>query len=312
MKTQKGKPWTDSENLFLRKYYSKKGSKYIADSLGRTRDSVRTRAQKIGISGTGYLPYHPYAPREILFIKKYYPLYGSKYVGQRLGRSPSSIKDKARSLRVERKSFIDWNEYEIKYLKKWYKKKRPSEIARHLKRTTPAVVARARMLGLLKRITRKWNNDEELFLIKNFYKMTYKRIGRHLNRTESSVGHKINAMLTMRKINTRKWETKEKRLLSRLYGKISVAELAERLHRTTSSVLHQARVQKKTAKGAPPYTEEEKKFIRDNYLKMTNVQIAQILNRSASHISKIARAFGLVGSTVKRKLWHRGKRAEKY
>jgi hypothetical protein len=307
---QKNKLWTDSENQFLKKYYPTKGSKYIADSLGRTRTAVTTHAGKIGISGTGYLPYHPYSPAEIIFIKKYYPLYGSKYVGQRLGRSQSSIKDKARRLRVERKKFIDWNEYEIKYLKKWYKKKRASQIARHLERTTPAVVTRARMLGLLIRVTRKWNNDEELFLIKNFYKMTYKQIGKHLSRTAGSVGSKANTMLTMRKIKTRKWETKEKRLLSRLYGKISVAELAARLNRTTHSVLHQASVQKKTAKGAPAYTSEEINFIRDNYLKMTNVEIAKKLNRSASRISKIASSFALTDNPEKKRLWKRGIRKE--
>ena len=95
--------------------------------------------------------------------------------------------------------------------------------------------------------------------------MTYKQIGKYLNRTESSVGHKAHNMLTMRKINSRKWETKEKRLLGQLYGKITVAELATRLGRTADSVLHRAKVQKKSAKGAPAYSEEEINFIRDNY-----------------------------------------------
>jgi hypothetical protein len=303
---QKGKPWTDQENLFLKKYYPTKGSKYIADALGRTRSAVRKHAYKIGVSGTGYLPFHSYSPAEIIIIKKYYPLYGSKYVGQKLGRSPSAIKDKARKLRVERKKNIDWNGYEINYLKKWYKKKRPSVIARHLKRTTPAVITRARMLGLLIRITRKWNNDDELFLINNFRKMTYKQIGKHLNRTQSSVGHKAMDILRLKKIQTRKWESKERRLLSRLYGKISVAELAARLHRTTHSVLHQARVQKKSVKGAPAYTEEENKFIRENYLIMTNVQIARVLNRTQYGILIKARKLGLAGEPEKGKLWKRG------
>lgn len=282
----------------------------MAEILGRTRAAVKTHAMKIGISGTGYLPYHNYSPVEIIFIKKYYPLYGSKYVGQKLGRSPSSIKDKARRLRVERRKFIDWNEYEIKYLKKWYKKKRPSEIARHLKRTTPAVVVRARKLGLLLRVTRKWNNDEELFLIKNFRKMTYKQIGKILKRTPGAVGAKANAMLTMRKIKTRKWETKEKRLLGRLYGKIPVADLSARLNRTTHSVLHQARVQKKSAKGASAYSEDEINFIRENYLKMTNVHIARTLNRTTYGILIKARRLGLAGNPEKGKLWKRGFRKE--
>lgn len=302
--------WTDEEILFLKKYYSIKGSKYIAHSLGRTQAAITTQAGKIGISGTGFLPYRLYSPSEIIFIKKYYPIYGSRYVGQKLGRSPSSIKDKARRLRVERRKFIDWNKYEIQYLKKWYKKKRPSVIARHLERTTAAIVTRARMLGLLIRVTRKWNKTEELFLIKNFRRMTYKQIGKKLNRTPGSVGSKANAMLTMRKLKTRKWETKEKRLLGRLYGKISVAELAARLNRTTHSVLYQARVQKKSAKGASAYSEEEINFIMDNYLKMTNVEISKKLKRPPSSIAKIASENGLSGDPQKRKMWKRGIRKE--
>jgi hypothetical protein len=298
--------WTDKESLFLRKYYPTKGSKYVADALGRTRSSIYTHARKLGLDGRGNLPYRPYSPQEIIFIKKYYPLEGSKYVAQKLGRTPSSIKDKARKLRVERKSLLQWSAEEIEYLKKWYKKKRPSEIARHLKRTTPAIVTRARMLGLFRHQVRTWNKDEELFLIKNFRKMTYKQIARHLNRTVGSIKGKVNVGLKMKKLKTRKWKPQEKRLLSRLYGKIPVAQLAARLDRTSDSVLQRARFQKRAAKGAPVYNEEEKEFIRENYLKMTNVQIGQKLNRPAIRIPKIAKLFGLTGNPEKKSLWKRG------
>ncbi|MDP2364382.1 MAG: hypothetical protein Q8M94_11525 [Ignavibacteria bacterium] len=304
--------WTDKENLFLKKYYPIKGSKYVAKALKRTRNAVWRHASTLGVDGSANLPYHPYSPQEIIFIKKYYPLKGSKYVGKLLGRSPSSIKDKARKMRVERKSLLQWSKDEIEYLRRWYNKKRPSVIAHHLKRTTPAIVTRARMVGILRRQVRLWNIGEEVFLIRNFRKMTYKQIGKCLNRTESSVSHKAKAMLTMRKLKTRKWEPQEKRLLSRLYGKIPVAELAARLNRTPGSVLHRARLQKKTAKGAPVFSEKEKEFIRNNYLRMTNVQIGKKLNRPASSIPRVAKKFGLTGNPEKRRLWERAKRAKKY
>ena len=94
----KRRSWTDEENLFLKKFYSTKGSKYVADELGRTRSSVSHQAARLGLSGTGYLPYRP--SQEIIFIKKNYPLRGAEYVAEKLGRSPSSIYVKANNLIV--------------------------------------------------------------------------------------------------------------------------------------------------------------------------------------------------------------------
>jgi DNA-binding CsgD family transcriptional regulator len=303
-----GQLWTKREKQFLKNYYPKKGAKFVAEKLKRTIYAVRSQAVNISISGTGYLPYHAYSPSEIMMIKKYYPLYGSKYIAAKLGRSPYSIKDKARKLRVERRNLINWSPYEIEYLKKWYFKKRPSKIARHLERSTSAVVARARMLGLLKQVSRPWTPFEDNFLKSNCFKMTYKQLAKHLGRSPGSVGHRLVRALKVRKQISRKWTTREKRILGRLYGKISVAELAKKLNRTEDSVMHRAKAQKKAAKGNPVFSEEEKNFIHGNYLKMTNVQISEILKRPQTSVARAARKMGLAANPEKRKLWKRGYR----
>jgi hypothetical protein len=298
---RKPRLWTDKEKLFLKKYYPTKGSRYVAEVLGKTRASVFTQARKLGVDGTGGLPYRFYSPKEILIIKKYYPLKGSDYVAKLLGRSPRSIYVKANNLRVERKSLLMWSEDEIKYIRKWYKKKRPSQIARHLGRSTSAVVSKAGLLGLQKFISRRWNNDEELFLIRNFRRMTYKQIAKHLNRSRQAVQEKV-VRLKMKKRKLRKWTPQEKRLLSRLYGKITIAELANRLNRTRVSVKGHAQVQKKTKKHAPAFTEKEKKFILKNYLRLTNRQIAQKLNRSYMGIFRMTGKLGLKANQEKMNL----------
>jgi hypothetical protein len=298
---KKNRLWTNKEDLFLKKFYPTKGSKYVADLLGRTKYAVHRHALKLGIRKAGNMSFRPYSPQEIIFIKKHYPLKGAEYVAQKLGRSASSISVKAWSLRVERKSLLMWSEDEIKYLKKWYKKKRPSQIARHLGRTTSAVVSKAGLLGLQKFISRRWNKDEEFFLIKNFRRMTYKQIARHLNRTRPSVQEKC-VRLKLKKKKLRKWKPQEKRLLSRLYGKITRAELAARLKRTTTSVAGHAKIQKKTKKYAPAFTEKEKKFILKNYLKMTNRQMAKRLNRTYGNLYLITRKLGLTHNPEKMKL----------
>ncbi|HSW56500.1 MAG TPA: hypothetical protein VLH59_15560 [Ignavibacteriaceae bacterium] len=293
--------WTDKEILFLKKYYPTKGSKYVAVSLGRTRSSVSHQTARLGLSGTGFLPFRPYSPQEIIFIKKNYPLRGAEYVAEKLGRSPSSIYVKANQLRVERQSVYSWSIYDINYLKKWYNKKRPSQIARHLGRTTSAVVSRASMLGLATYKIQRWTKYEEDFLIINFRRMTYKEIALHLKRSRPSVQQKC-VRLKLKKKNLRRWKPQEKRLLSLLYGKITRAELAKRLNRTTTSIGGYAKFRNKTKKYAPAFTEKEKKFIVNNYLKMTNREIAQKLNRTYMGIFRMAAKLGLNHNPEKMKL----------
>lgn len=299
--------WTDDENLFLKKYYSTKGCIYVANKLEKTRSSVYKRAAKLGLKVAVNVAPHAYSPLEITFLKTNYPLNGSKYVAQKLGRSPSSVKRKAWLLRIERKSFLDWSTEEIEYLKKWYKKKRPSVIARRLKRSTGAVLVRARMLGLFKKFMRKWTNDEEHYLIKNFRSMTYKQMGKHLNRTERSVQGKINKM-KMIKVIERNWTTQEKRLLTRFYGKKLVTEIAIRLNRTPGSITGRAEFQKLRKKGPPDYTEKENNYIRKNYLKMTNDQIAIKLKRTKSGIATKGIKLGLGGTDEKMQLVLKGRK----
>lgn len=298
---QTGKFWTDQENLFLKKYYPTKGCNYVANKLGKKRSSVYTKASKLGINVVINTSPNAYLPREIIFIKKYYPLKGSHYVAKMLGRSPAAIRRKARELRVERQNLIEWSAEEIEYLKKWYYKKRPSEIARRLKRSTAAVLVRARMLGLFKRFYRKWTDDEEQYLIKNFRTMTHKQIAKYLNRSTRSVQHKASK-LKLIKVIERIWTPQEKRFLSRFYGKKPNTEIAKRLNRTRESIVLRARFQKLNKKRPPDYSEKDKNFIRKNYLKMTNDQIAKKLKRTRSGIIRMAHKLGLVGEYEKMQL----------
>jgi hypothetical protein len=301
--------WTEEEINFLKKFYPTKGSKFVANKLGRTPDSVKRKSTRIGLKVVVVLSHRAYSPQEIIFIKKNYPLKGCHYVSKMLGRNVTSIYKKARNLGLERNINLKWSDEEDEYLKKWYKKKRPSEIARRLKRSTSAVVVRARKLGLLKFFMRRWTNDEEHYLIKNFRKMTYKQIGKHLNRTQSSVEGKKHSM-KMIKVIERSWTPQEKRFLTRFYGKKPIAEIAKRLNRTHGSIVGRAKIQKLKKKGPPDYTEKEKNFIMKNYLNMTNRQIAGKLSkkisrvkRTVSGISRMGMKLGLTGKLPKQRVF---------
>ncbi len=54
-----------------------------------------------------------------------------------------------------------------------------------------------------------------------------------------------------------------------------VDEIAKRLNRIPGSIISHANLQKLKKQHPSDYTEKEKRFIRKNYLKMTNEQIAR-------------------------------------
>lgn len=43
------KPWTEADNKFMRTYYKARGSRFVAEHLGRTMKSVQDRARTMGL-----------------------------------------------------------------------------------------------------------------------------------------------------------------------------------------------------------------------------------------------------------------------
>lgn len=294
------KLWTKQEDIFLRQYYPTKGSRYSAERLGRTRASVLRRALGLGIDGRGNLPYRPFSPGEIIFLKTHYSSRGSEYVAEKLGRTPSAIRRKAQTLRVERKSTLLWHPEEIEYLRKWYTRKRPSHIARRFGRTTLAVCVRARMLGLCRHCVRSWTDAEERFLRENYRTMTYKQIAGRLGRTVGSVTGKLHVGLRLKKWSKHRWTATDKRRLARWYGRYPTRIVATKLGVTRDSTRRMAHYRRLTIPQPPPYTEREKAFLRKHYLSMTNGELARRLKRSVGSVELMGKKLGLTNSPRKR------------
>lgn len=299
------KRWTQNEEEFLRRNYSLKGSRYVASALGRTRASVLRHALSLGLDGTGNLPYRPFSPREVIFLKTHYPLKGSAYVAAKLGRSPKSIRLKARALRVERQSLLRWSPSEIEIVKRWYNKKRPSQIARRLGRTTSAVCVRARMLGLCRHRIRAWTDAEERFLRENFRTMRYKQIAERLGRTVGSVTGKLHVGLKLKKWSKHRWTAADKRKLAYWYRKLPTQLVAAKLDlKSREAVRRMAHFLKLTKPQPPPYSKRNKEFLRKHYLTMTNPELARRLNRSVGSIEAMAKKLGLTRNPLKTKIYH--------
>lgn len=90
--------WTEDEYEVLIRHYPENGTSYCAEILGRTNDSVKTQAVKMGLRRTNVR----YSDEEVEIIKTYYPEWGVKKCAEMLpGRAEMSIAKKAQDLGIK-------------------------------------------------------------------------------------------------------------------------------------------------------------------------------------------------------------------
>ena len=84
--------WTNEEDEFLKQNFLKWYDAAIAEELGRTESSIRSRAARLGLSkknGT----FDDFADDDIAFIKKHYQTMHTKIIAEHLGISEARLDD---------------------------------------------------------------------------------------------------------------------------------------------------------------------------------------------------------------------------
>lgn len=133
-----------------------------------------------------------------------------------------------------------------------------------------------------------WSDDEIDILINNYGKISYKDIRTLLgnNRSVKEISRKaIGLNLT----SSREWSNEEINILKENYSNVPFNDVMAMLpRRTKSSILGQARKLnlKSFYYSSRKYTEEENLYLKENYLKNTNEELAQHLGRSEGAISQ--------------------------
>lgn len=90
--------WTEGDLSFLRTNYSGMPLEYISRTLGRTTNTVKTRAHMIGLSR-----WNPWTDKELTLLKQLYPsaLPWSQLI-QRIGRTEDAIRCAASNHQLKR------------------------------------------------------------------------------------------------------------------------------------------------------------------------------------------------------------------
>ena len=209
------KHWTDGEIEILREYYPIEGTKVAKRLPGRTKGTIMTMAQKVGIRRDP----PRWSSEEIDILRQHYPLEGATAARHLPGRTKSAIKNRATLLglrhystqvregeEVSIKMGIQhqerwWSLEEIEILEKYY----PAEglaVAKRLPNRARRVIGhKAKRLGII--CKRRFNaeepdafwTNEEIDILKQYFPLEGQETAmRLLNRTKSSVQHKAERL----------------------------------------------------------------------------------------------------------------------
>lgn len=95
------KPWSEDEVEYLKANLTDKGFQQIADTLGRSKNSVKAQCQKLGIVQNPNVRHVRWNKQEVEFLKANWTTMTNKELQEKLHRSKSSVHSKKHQLGFE-------------------------------------------------------------------------------------------------------------------------------------------------------------------------------------------------------------------
>lgn len=291
-------PWTQKDVQRLKRLYPKNHNTKLADIFGRTIQSIRKKAQKLGIQkDDDYLTPQQneiaWTETEIRKLREMYINSSNSEIAASLKRSKQAIQTKIKKLglirelkerglaRKTKKGNNKWSDKELDILKRLYDKESKEYIAEKLERTPKAVAVKAGRLGLIEDAPNQnlWTIEEDIFLEKHIAKWPIEKIAKKLERTPSAVQrrawykHFTRNCPNQHHTQQRLWTRQEIKQLEYLLRQHSKREIAAKLGRSFQSVVAKAKTL--GLKKPQIWTTKNIAILKKYYPFETNVEIAR-------------------------------------
>ncbi len=196
-----GKKWDLVDDSTLRVWCDQENCEQLAERLGRSVYSVKSRLQTLGIKKKNIYPKKTWTKEMETFLKSRAGRQSPKSIAKNLGVSRKVLILKASRLGVSLRVYKNrlWTEDEIDLLiimveKSHYLQDYPppipswDRIAKTVGRSPQSCRKKASELGLTLELKKEWKTTElKLIHDSRLIGMSYKSIANKLNRTESSV-----------------------------------------------------------------------------------------------------------------------------
>lgn len=288
----KGKKWTKEEESVLRDYYPTKGSRPIAEMLGRSMSSVQAHAEKLGIPG----PARRWSNKEEVFLRHNYRKLTAVEIARRLKRTEQSVRAHLRKLGLTGPGGRDWTEDEIAYLRKHYNTTTSRELAEELGRTIPSVELKAKRLKILRRTVTYPSKAQVQWIEANLGKLSFAEMSRRLGFCVQTIGKIAHKAGYRPRPNNRAWTEAEDDYIRRHYREKTKQEIAQALGRTKPAVATRAEklgITQEHRQMFRPWTQQEEAKLKRWYGRKSAREIAALLDRTIPSVRGKAAMMGL-------------------
>ncbi|MCP1191443.1 hypothetical protein NKR17_20670 [Priestia flexa] len=134
--TKNQKLWTKEEDLFLKEQYGQMTLQKIGEWLNRSKESVNKRVSRLQLRNKQNGIRKRWTPDQDTFLKVNINRMNNREIGKQLGKSPSSVANRIRLLKLVRKTSLRrWTKKEDEYLVRWYGIKTLDQLSRRLQRS---------------------------------------------------------------------------------------------------------------------------------------------------------------------------------
>ena len=274
----KSKEWTKDEEEFLRKNYINMSDIEISKVLSRTESAIATKRVKMNLLKKEFRP--PISKDEKQYIIKDYEdgLQINK-IALKYKRDETTIMQSLKKWGIHEYRHNRWTNEEIELLKNIYGNKSWDYILKQFpNHTKSTILSKASELNISKE-DYFWT-EEDYEILKYGYKnnLSRKEIKKLLNNkfTCEAIGGKAT-LLNL--VQNHWWENWELEYLKEHYSNTSLDEICEVLkNRKRKSIIQKAQIL--GLESAFMWKHKEDNFIKENYLKMTDIQMSKVLNRT--------------------------------
>lgn len=129
--------WTKKDDQFLIDNYTSLSMKELADRMNRTKYSISSRIQKLGLSNLHFKK-KPWTEVEEQYLRNYGKLYSIEVITAALGRTVRSIRLKLCELNTVKRCKM-WSEDDVSYLVKHYGTLKTNVIAQRMGRSLGSI-----------------------------------------------------------------------------------------------------------------------------------------------------------------------------
>lgn len=185
-----------------------------------------------------------------------------------------------------------YTQEQIAWLKENYAKAEWDDILEHIPgRTKSQIASKAHKLGVMRiEMNATWFTEREDRMIREHYRDT--PIDEFIrlycpNRTKSSIVTRAYKLKVSKRGN---WTEEEDRIIRQNYYTLPMSELSKLIPDRAKSAIH-CRIKQLGLSGAPmyKYSEADIEFVRENYLKMSDSELGEILHRKPQSIKGMRR-----------------------